>query len=67
MKGTEMNSDQLTGILRAILPAIVAFAVAKGWVGVGNADWVVTSVIALAAAGWSAWTNKPGTVIAPKV
>ena len=61
-----MNADQLAGILRAILPAAVAFAVAKGWVGIGNADWIVASVVSIAVAGWSAWTNKPGTVIPPK-
>ena len=58
-----MNSDQLAGILRAVLPAIVAFAAAKGWVSTGSADWIVTSIVTIAVAGWSAWTNKPGTVI----
>jgi hypothetical protein len=58
-----MNSDQLAGILRAVLPAVVAFAVAKGWVGAGSADWLVASVVSIVCAGWSAWTNKPGTVI----
>ena len=62
-----MNQDQLTGILRAILPAVVAFGVAKGWFSTGMADWIAASVVTLAAAGWSVWTNKPGTVIPPKV
>ena len=61
-----MNSDQIGGMIRAILPPFIAYAVAKGWVNAGSADWIVSSVIALAAAGWSIWTNKPGTVIATK-
>ena len=61
-----MNGDQIGGIIRAILPPLVAFGVAKGWVNAGNADWVIASITSIAVAIWSVWTNKPGTVIAPK-
>lgn len=61
-----MNTDQMGGILRAVLPPLVAFATAKGWVSAGNADWLITGLATFAAAGWSWWTNKPGTVIPSK-
>ena len=59
-----MDFNSVAGILRAVLPAIAAFAVGKGWVNAGSADWIVSSVIALAAAGWSVWTNRPAAVAA---
>jgi hypothetical protein len=61
-----MNSDQINGVVRAVLPALLAFAVAKGWIGAGSVDWIVASAVTLIAAGWSIWSNKPGTVIPPK-
>jgi len=59
-----MTWDQIAGPLRAILPALLAFAVAKGWINAGAADWIVTSVIAVGAAGWSVWANRPAAIAA---
>ena len=59
-----MDFNSLSGILRAVLPAIAAFAVGKGWINAGSADWLVSSVVALAAAGWSIWSNRPAATAA---
>lgn len=56
--------DQISGPLRAILPAIFAFAVGKGWIAAGQADWIISGVMAFGAAGWSWWTNRPSSIAA---
>ena len=48
-----MNQDQFLGIIRAILPAGIAYAVGKGWLSSSSAADVSAALIALAAAGWS--------------
>jgi len=59
-----MSWDQIAGPLRAILPALMAFAIGKGWLSAGSADWIITSIIALGAAGWSIWSNRPAAMAA---
>jgi hypothetical protein len=59
-----MTWDQIAGPLRAILPAALGFAIAKGWINAGMADWLTTSIVALGAAGWSIWSNRPAAVAA---
>lgn len=59
-----MSWDQIAGPLRAILPALAAYAIAKGWISVGSADWIISSILALGAAGWSIWSNRPAAVAA---
>lgn len=57
-----MNSDQVGGIIRAFLPFGIMIGAHFGF---DNA--AVTAIIgglaATATAVWSAYTNKPGTVI----
>ena len=59
-----MSWDQIAGPLRAILPSLFAFAVGKGWLGAGSADWIMASIMSLGAAGWSIWANRPAAVAA---
>ncbi len=59
-----MTWDQIAGPLRAILPALIAFAVGKGWLNAGSADWIVSSVLAIGAAVWSIWSNRPAAMAA---
>jgi hypothetical protein len=61
-----MNQDQLGGIVRAILPPLVTWLVAKNIVPAGSADAVISAVVAIAAAGWSIVSNKTGKVIGKK-
>ena len=62
-----MNSDQITGILRAIVPPVVAWLVAKGYVHLadpkGFGDAIIAALVALGAAGWSVHNNQTGKVI----
>ncbi len=63
-----MNYDQITGVIRAVLPPIVAWAVAKGWLPSATdatiTGPIVVAAIAIAAAVWSVLNNKSGKTIA---
>ncbi len=58
-----MGTDQFTGILRAIVPAVVAFVAGKGWVPADTATNIGAGVIAILAAIWSWQTNVPGKTV----
>lgn len=58
-----MNLDQITGIIRAVVPPLVAWLVAKGYIPAGSADPVIAAVVAIAAAVWSVHSNQTGKVI----
>ncbi len=61
-----LNSDQVGGIIRALIPGFVAFATHFG-LGTADQDTIIATAIATAIVSvWSAITNKPGTVIPPK-
>jgi len=59
-----MNADQVTGIARAILPAIIAYVVGKGWIPAGAAADAGAAILAIVAAIWSVYNNKTGKTIA---
>ena len=61
-----MNGDQFGGIVRTVVASLVAYGAGKGWFGAETASDIVAAASAVAIAGWSFFTNKPGTVIAPK-
>ena len=59
-----MNTDQIAGIIRAILAAVGGYLAAKG---IGDtATWTLVSgaIITLVTAGWSIFSNRSGKVIA---
>lgn len=58
-----MNFDQVTGILRAVVPSALAWAVGAGYVPAGSVGDITAAVVALAAAAWSVHNNKTGKVI----
>ncbi len=58
-----MNSDQITGIIRAVVPPLCAYLAAKGIIPVGSADAILAAVVAIAAAAWSIHNNRTGKVI----
>jgi len=58
-----MNLDQLGGIVRAVVPPLVTYLVAKGIIPAGSADAVISAAVAIAAAVWSVINNKTGKVI----
>ena len=58
-----MNYNQITGILRALVPAAVAYLVGKGYLTESSAASVIAAVIALLSAGWSVQTNSDASAI----
>jgi len=58
-----MNQDQATGIVRAIVPPLVAYLAAKGIIPIGSADTILAAGVAIVAAVWSVINNKTGKVI----
>jgi hypothetical protein len=58
-----MGTDQLTGILRAVIPAFVAYVAGKGWLPADTASDVGAGVVTILAAIWSWKTNRPGTTV----
>jgi|GEM_PF-1503369 len=59
-----MTSDQITGILRAILAALGGFFIGKGMISAATFDWLTGGVLALAPILWSMWTNRPAGIAA---
>lgn len=57
-----MDANVLGGILRALVPAAVAFVVGKGWLSPEDATTTIGALVAaataIAAALWSVKTNK---------
>ena len=58
-----MNSDQITGILRAVLAAIGGLVAAKGWTDGGTWTIVSGAIVTLLTTGWSIYSNRSGKVI----
>jgi len=59
-----MNSDQITGIIRAVLAAIGGFIMAKGWVNAETWAWIVGGAATIGPAIWSWFTNRPASIAA---
>ena len=58
-----LNSDQIGGIIRALIPGVVALASHYG-LGTADEDTIIATAVATAIVTvWSVVTNKPGTVI----
>ncbi len=53
-----MTSNQIGGLARAILPAILAYAVGRGWIPESAVADISAVVLAIGAAVWSWSTNK---------
>jgi hypothetical protein len=55
-----MTLNQVNGVIRAVLPAVLAYAVGKGWINNEQVGDVTAAVATLAAAIWSIVTNIEG-------
>ena len=58
-----MNQNVVMGILRALVPGLVAYAAGRGWISAGEAGEISAAIITLGAAGWSAMTNTDAASI----
>jgi len=65
-----MNQDQIGGIVRAVVPPLVAWIAAKGIIPASSVtgvdDALVAVIVTGAVAAWSYITNKTGKVIGGK-
>ena len=52
-----MNLNVINGIIRALVPTALAYAVGKGWITNDQVGLIITALTAVAAAGWSVYTN----------
>lgn len=52
-----LSQNQFMGILRAVVPAAVAYLVAKGWVTESNAADVGAAIVTIGSAAWSVVSN----------
>lgn len=52
-----MNANTITGIVRAVAPAALAYAVGRGWISQGDVGEITSAIVTLVAAGWSVLTN----------
>ncbi len=53
-----MDLNTLNGVIRAVAPAILAYAVGKGWLPAGAVADITAAIVAIAAAVWSIRSNK---------
>lgn len=58
-----MNTDMIGGVIRAVVPAVLAYMIGKGILPAGDYSAVVTGLVALVTASWSVHTNKTGKLI----
>jgi hypothetical protein len=54
-----MNSEQIQGIIRAILAAIGGFILAKGWVNAETWAWIVGGLSTVGPVIWTWFGNRP--------
>lgn len=59
-----MTSDQILGVLRAILAAVGGFILAKGWITTEMWNWIVGGILSLAPVVWSFIANRPASIAA---
>lgn len=54
-----MDLNTLNGVIRAVVPAVLAYLVGKNWIDAGSVGDITTAVVAVAAAVWSVTSNRP--------
>ena len=59
-----MTTDQITGIIRAVLAALGGFILAKGWVSAETWAWLTGGALTIGPAIWSWITNRPAAIAA---
>lgn len=59
-----MTSDQVQGIIRAILAAIGGFILAKGWVNAETWAWIVGGLSTVGPIIWTWVVHRPAAIAA---
>lgn len=63
LKGKPMTSDQITGIVRAVLAAVFGYITGKGWLDANTAATISGAVLTLLVAVWSVYSNRAKTIV----
>jgi len=53
-----MDLNTINGVIRAVAPAALAYAVGRGWLPAGSVADITAAIVAIAAALWSVKSNK---------
>lgn len=59
-----MNQAQILGALRTILPAVLMYAVGKGWISQSEVADLAAAVATLVATGFSVWNHTEANTVA---
>jgi len=59
-----MNQDQITGIIRAFAPPLVAYLAAKGWIGAESTGDITALLVAIGVALWSVAIHRRERTVA---
>jgi hypothetical protein len=59
-----MNQSQFLGIARAIIPAIVAYLVGRGWISESAAGEIAAAVVTIISAIWSGFAHTDSAKLA---
>lgn len=54
-----MDINSVNGVVRAIVPAVLAYCVGKGWIAETTVVDITAAAVAVVAAIWSLVSNKP--------
>ena len=54
-----MDINSVNGVVRAIVPAVLAYFVGKGWIAETTVADITAAAVAVVAAIWSLVSNKP--------
>jgi hypothetical protein len=54
-----MDFNSISGVLRAVVPSMLAYAVGKGWITQSSVGDITSAAVAIAAALWSIQSNRP--------
>jgi len=58
-----MTLDMIKGIIRTVVPALLAYLVGNGIITNDTVSMIVTVLTTLAAAGWSIYNKQPTQVV----
>lgn len=53
-----MDSNVINGVIRAVVPAVIAYLVGKGTIPAADYGPLIAAGTALVAAAWSIWSKK---------
>lgn len=54
-----MDQNMIGGVIRAVVPPIIAFLVGKGVLPAGDYAGMITALVGMVSALWSIHTNMP--------